>query len=79
MNMCVHQDGVDFVTVSALVETPFEFKLFDVIPQRIEMSTIPLRQALAYDDEYDASRSFVQGRPQDRSLSRDLVSSRSLI
>lgn len=68
MNMHIRRDGVEFVTVSALVETPFEFKLFEVTPQRMEMTTIALRSVLTFDNEYDAARSFVQGKPTDRSL-----------
>jgi len=70
MNMHVSHDGVDFVTISALVETPFEFKLFEVGAQQIEMSTISLQPALAFDAEYDTTRSYVQGRAIDRSFSR---------
>lgn len=72
MNMRVSCDGVEFVTVSALVETPFEFKLFEVNPQQMEMSTIALSAVLPFEGEYDVSKSFVQGRVTDRSLSREL-------
>jgi len=70
MNMCMNQAGVDYVTVSSLVETPFECKLFEVTPPRMEMTTISLRSALDFDAEYDSARSFVQGRPMDRAFSR---------
>lgn len=69
MNMRIHQAGVDFVTVSALVETPFEFKLFEVTPRRMAMSTFSLSGALTFKGDYDAARSFVQGRDIDRSFS----------
>ncbi len=72
MNMRVTHDGVDFVTVSSLVETPFEVKLFEVTAERMEMSTIALRSALTFGVEYETGRSFVQGRPVDRSFSRGL-------
>jgi hypothetical protein len=74
MNMRVNQGSVEFVTVSALVETPFEFKLFEVTPRRMTMSTLSLRGALAFESEfegeYDTGRSFVQGRDVDRSFSK---------
>lgn len=70
MNMCVHENGTAFVTVSALTETPYEFKLFEVSPNHIEMSTIPLQPALGFDGDYDTSKSYVQGRPVDRAFSK---------
>ncbi len=70
MNMCVNQDETVFVTVSALTETPFECKLFEVSPQRIEMSTIPLQPVLSFEGEYDTSKAYVQGRPADRAFIR---------
>jgi hypothetical protein len=66
MNMRVNHDGVDFITVSSLIETPFEAKLFEVTSERIGMTTISLGPALAFDAEYDVDKSFVQGRPVDR-------------
>jgi len=70
MTMRVRRAGVEFVTVSALVETPFEFKLFEVTPRRIAMATFSLSGALTFKGDYDAARSFVQGRGIDRSFSR---------
>lgn len=69
MNMRVNQGGIDFVTVSAFVETPFEFKRFEVTPRGMAMSTRSLRGALTFQSEYDTTRSFVQGRGIDRSFS----------
>jgi hypothetical protein len=68
MNMRVDHDGVEFVTGSALVETPFEFKLFEVTSRRMEMSTFSLSDALTFDGAYDVAKSFVQGREVDRSF-----------
>lgn len=76
MNMHVTHEGTEFVTVSSTVETPFEFKLFEVRPQRIEMSTISLSAALPFDGAYDVVKSFVQGREVDRSFTREFESSR---
>jgi DNA repair exonuclease SbcCD nuclease subunit len=69
MNMRVRSEGVEFLTVSSLVETPFEFKLFDVAPDSITMSTVDLAKSLNFDGEYDVTRNFVQGRAIDRSFS----------
>lgn len=72
LNMRVDHGGVEFITVSSLVETPFEFKLFEVTPRRIEMTTVELSSALDFDREYDFNKSFVQGRELDRSFTRNL-------
>lgn len=73
MNMRVHYGGVEFVTVSSLVETPFELKLFEVTPGRIAMSTIGLCSALDFKSEPDPGKSFVQGREADRSFIREFM------
>lgn len=70
VNTHVTDADVDFVTVSSLIETPFEVKLFEVTSDRIEMSTFSLRSSLAFDAEYDMNKAFAQGRPVDRSLSK---------
>jgi DNA repair exonuclease SbcCD nuclease subunit len=72
VNMAMHHRGADYVTVSSLVETPFEFKLFEVTPERITMSTVSLGPVLKFEGDYDASKSFVQGRSVDRGFSRAL-------
>lgn len=74
MNMHINHAGVEYVTVSSLVETPFEFKLFEVTPRRIEMTTFSLCSALTFDAEYNPAKSFAQGRHIDRFFSRDLSS-----
>jgi hypothetical protein len=73
MNMRVRHAGVEFATVSALVETPFEFKLFEVTPQKMAMQTISLRTSVDFDAEPDPAKSFVQGRNEDRSFSREFM------
>lgn len=75
LNMRVDHGGVEFVTVSSLVETPFEVKLFEVSPQRMAMSTVSLSASLAFDGAYDVAKSFVQGRAIDRSFVREFASS----
>lgn len=72
LNMCVEQDSVDYVTASSLVEAPFEFKLFELTPTEMAMSTISLADSLDVDVKYDSDKAFVQGRPVDREFSRDL-------
>lgn len=72
MNMRVTRGGVEFVTVSSLVETPFELKLFEVTRDSVRMQTVGLRDCLSFGDAYDASRAYVQGRPVDRSFHLEL-------
>jgi hypothetical protein len=72
MNMRVDHGGVEFVTVSSFVETPFEFKLFEVTPDSMTMSTVSLKDSLDIDAEYNTAKTFVQGRPVDRLFSRRL-------
>ena len=71
LNMRLDSGGVEYVTVSSLVETPFEFKLFEVQPQQMKMTTLSLGDALAFDSAYDATKAFVQGRDSDRSFVRE--------
>lgn len=68
VNMRVRQAGVDYVTVSSLIETPFEFKVFEVAPGSIAMETVSLADRLDFEGRYDPSMNFVQGRPEDRSF-----------
>ncbi len=72
MNMNLLIEDIDFLTVSALVETPFECKLFEVTEEHIHMSTISLKDRLPFGGDYDRSRAFVQGRLCDRQLSMEL-------
>ena len=70
MNMRIDYEGVEFVTVSSLIEVPFEFKLFEVTQSRMEMSTVALG-SLGFDTEYDIDKSFVQGRDIDRGFLKE--------
>lgn len=72
LNLCVKNQGVHFVTVSALVETPFELKLFEVAADVITMSTLSLANRVGGAAAYDAGKAFVQGRPNDRAFIRHL-------
>lgn len=75
-NMCVTLEGIEYVTASSLIETPFEFKRFEVCPERISMSTISLNDALDFDSTYDTARSYVQGREIDRSFIHEVAAPR---
>lgn len=68
VHMRVRHEGVDYVTVSSLIETPFEFKIFEVTPESITMETIRLAESLDFEGRYDPALSFVQGRPIDRAF-----------
>jgi len=71
MNMRATRHGVEFVTVSALVETPFEFKCFEASTRSLRMATVALAPALDFGAAYDATKAFVQGRSVDRSFGYD--------
>ena len=71
LNMRVANAGVEFLTVSSLVETPFEFKLFGITPQRVTMSTSSLSPHLNFVGEDGQTKAFVQGRAVDRAFSCD--------
>lgn len=70
MNMRIARGNVEFVTVSALIETPFEFKLFEVTRQSINMSTVALAPIVTFANDYDNAKAYVQGRAADRSFRR---------
>jgi DNA repair exonuclease SbcCD nuclease subunit len=72
LNMNVEVAGVNFVTVSAFVEAPFEFKLLEVSADIVAMSTIPLAPLLDFRADYDFGKTYVQGRPIDRAFRRHL-------
>lgn len=61
LNMRVERDGVHFVTASALVEVPFEFKLFECDKDTIGMRTISLTNYISITSDPDPAKSFVQG------------------
>lgn len=69
MNMRLNCDDVEFVTTSPLVETPFDFKLFEVTSRRLAMSTISLRSTVGFESDYDSKKAFIQGGTEERSFS----------
>lgn len=68
INTHVVHDGVHFVSSSALVEVPFEFKILEVTPGAMAMSTVSLNDSVRFDAVYDAEKAYVQGRESDRSF-----------
>ena len=71
MNMHIEKTGIHYVTVSALVESPFEFKLFEMQPDQLSMTTISLREHIPFIAGYDREKMFVQGRTADRSFTQN--------
>lgn len=67
--MAQTEEGI-FVSGSSFVETPFEYKLIEVTDDGIRLQTFPLSGPLSFEPKYDISRSFVQGREQDREAVR---------
>ena len=73
INMNIEMEGVNFITVSALSEVPFEFKVCEITSDQIAMSTISLQDSLTLAKHYDFNKIFVQGgRGKDRAFSRAL-------
>lgn len=63
-------NGVNYVTVSSLVEAPFEFKLFEVGVGQVEMTTHALGDRVGFEADYNQDQAFVQGRACDRAFMR---------
>jgi DNA repair exonuclease SbcCD nuclease subunit len=66
MNLNVRLENTQYVTCSALTESPFEFKFFELEEGRMTMKTICLSDFVNFKYEYDFGKSYVQGRPCDR-------------
>lgn len=71
-NMRVKAGAVHYVTASALPETPFEFKLFEIGKGAVKMSTVSLFSRMPFSAEYDFNRTLVQGRERDRAFEEKL-------
>jgi len=69
LNMHVKKDSTHFVTASAMIEVPFEVKLFQVSQNSISIQTITLGHLLEKMPEYNFNKTFVQGRAIDREFS----------
>ncbi len=62
------QGNTHLITVSALTETPFEFKVFTVTTTQFTMETVSLLPAVAFKATYDFDKTYVQGRYPDRAF-----------
>ena len=71
-NMHKELNGVNYITVSSFVESPFEFKLFEVSADTLSMTTHSLRGRLDFPTDYNFDQTFVQGRARDRSFTKPL-------
>ncbi len=72
MNSRVLKGGVDFVTASSFSEVPFEAKFFNLSETELEMSTISFLNDVDFSAKYNFDKTFVQGRPIDRSFRKAL-------
>ncbi|MBS14933.1 MAG: hypothetical protein CME19_25510 [Gemmatimonadetes bacterium] len=71
-NMHKELNGTHYITVSSFVETPFEFKLFEVDSDTIRMTTHNLNDRVDFKAEYNWNQTFAQGRARDRTFERPL-------
>jgi hypothetical protein len=71
-NMHVHVGRFHCVTVSALPESPFEFKLIEAGQGILRMKTVSLMPNVSFKAEYDFGRTFVQGREKDRGFEENI-------
>lgn len=70
MNLCVREGRAHLVTVSAFTETPFDFKVFEIGDGgAVGMKTVNLASEVSFPTRYDFGKTYVQGRPCDRSFS----------
>ena len=73
VNMKREINGVNYITVSSFVETPFEFKLFEVTSDSVSMKTHNLLDRIDFRADYNWDNTFVQGRACDRSFHTTLT------
>ncbi len=72
INTHTHHEGVEYISASSFVETPFEFKLFEATANSITMRTISLKDSLQFTHNYNEKKTYVQGRDVDRFFKMDL-------
>jgi 3',5'-cyclic AMP phosphodiesterase CpdA len=72
INMNKELNGVNYVTVSSLVETPFDFKLFEVGSDTLSMTTHNLVDRVEFAADYNWDKTFAQGRVCDRGFEKPL-------
>lgn len=68
MNMHVEHSQTHFVSTSSFSEVPFEFKHFKIDDKGIFMSTENLVHSVNFKTNYDFNKTYVQGRPCDRTF-----------
>lgn len=68
MNMHVTHNQTRYVTVSSFPEAPFEFKHFKLNETGWRMKTHNLGKYIDFRFDYDFNKTYVQGRPADRSF-----------
>jgi len=66
VNTNVKINEIRYLTASSFVETPFEYKIFEVKDGKVSMSTENLVREINFLAEYDFNKTFVQGRLEDR-------------
>jgi len=66
VNMRAQYNGAEAVTVSALAETPFEFKLIEIEDETVRIETIALADRLGFRAGRDETNAWIHGRPEDR-------------
>jgi hypothetical protein len=71
-NMNKELNGVNYVTISSFVESPFEFKLFEVGKDTLSMQTHNLFDRIDFEVEYNWDKTFAQGRACDRGFERSI-------
>lgn len=72
VNMNKELNGVNYVTVSSFVESPFEFKLFEIGKDTLSMQTHNLKDLVDFGADYNWDKTFAQGRACDRGFLREL-------
>lgn len=72
LNMCVESENVRYVTSSAIVETPFECKLFEISRKEMTMKTLTLASKMGFLTDYNFEKTFVQGRATDRGFTQSI-------
>lgn len=68
LTMHRHEAGTHYVSCSSFVEAPFEFKLIEVEANQLSMATHSLAHQVSFRWRYDFSKTYVQGRPVDRTI-----------
>ena len=70
VNMRRQYGGAEVLTVSALAEAPFEFKLIEIDGSSMRVQTISLAGRLSFQAQTDPENAWIHGRPEDRSFER---------